>query len=187
VKAVWLAAGLSTGCALSVAPTLGTTLAPQNQRLIGGARFEGALQVARDSGLTVVGAHQTGWTVGEVPLYAPDQWRYALGAGYSWAPLPHRGRIGFDAAALAEWGRVPVGGIGRPAAGGSVRVGMPVRLAGSREMWDAEEPLGAFLSIAPNVTLGSFVPLGDGVTHTPRGILEVGLAARVQFWSSLLP
>src|SRR5690606_4501526 len=88
---------LLSGCAASIAGFGGGHVAGEPRSAIAGGRAYGLVTTSRAGGLALGVVHEEAWTLAKSPSFAPDRFQTALSFGYLDAPLPHRGRVGYEA------------------------------------------------------------------------------------------
>lgn len=178
---------LLSGCAASIAGFGGGHVAGEPRSAIAGGRAYGLVTTSRAGGLALGVVHEEAWTLAKSPSFAPDRFQTALSFGYLDAPLPHRGRVGYEAHALGGVGRFESRGRKLPALTSGVRLGLPLRLGASREIWEDEAPLAATLMLVPELGATAWFPREGGGWGATRLALDAGIAFRFFFWSSLSP
>jgi len=186
--AVFFGAVLAMGCSLSYVPIAEQVLAEGHHTSLG-HRFAASVQPSRDVGWYGGVERDVLWTLGEAPLYSPDQFRDRIVFGYASLPLPHRpSRLGLEGGIHLGVGKLPLGDETIPTAFGGARLAVPIRITQHREFWELENNLAATPLIVPSIgwNLHLPLPLGDGDDRL-RSELEFGLGFRVHFWSTLVP
>ncbi|MFW5739236.1 MAG: hypothetical protein ACOC1F_02600 [Myxococcota bacterium] len=180
------------GCAKSanVASTAGTSL---TRGLSADNRYTGVGLYG--SGTIQAGCDEGGFLGGELEGLssmfsdAPfgSRWRASLLAGYAWTPLPHRPRLGFEIYGHGGGGRMPAGDGTSTTWVWGPRIGVPIRLAPSVPIWDAERTLWPTWMLVPSAGANFYVPSEAGADSAVRSELTVHLAFRLHLWSSLVP
>jgi len=182
-----VSAMLAAACSMSLGPALGRTMSQDETTYTGASRITAMVQPGRERGLAIGFEHDIGWRLGDAPLYAPDEWRTGLIAGYAKTPKPYTPPVGFEAYGLVGLGQYPIPDRAAPAFAFGPRFGLPIRFGERREPWDAEFNIGATWLLVPTLGAAFYVPLTRGESHTPRTELSASLSLRLHLWSALLP